>query len=211
MKNVITPYFEIKVYQGEKGMPLIPTIDEWVIYHAKKFPYLYVNQSEIVPHDIFFKDPQGFVLFAERKNEKIALLAAIPMDSPQMDGANHNPFSDMSSYKNLGFNPEQIMYGAVFFIADTERENRDLILAMYRQAAKLAAERGKKQFCYFTTDREVNHPLKPLNYVPPEPWEELPILVRNMGIHVNFTWPTLQADGSVKNQLNTQTLYYFDI
>lgn len=209
MKN--DSHFEIRVYQGETGMSLIHTIDEWVNYHAKKFPFLYANQGEIIPHYIFFEDPQGFVLFAEKANKQVALLAAIPMDSPHMDAANYNPFSEMSSYTDLGFNPEKIMYAAVFFIADEERGNRRLILEMYQQAAKLAIERGKKQFCYFTTVREDNHPLKPLNYVPPEPWEELPIPVHSMGIHVNFTWPTFQADGSVKDQLNTQALYFLDI
>lgn len=202
---------KIKVHQGKSGMHLVPNIDEWVISHSRKFPFLYVKQEEIIPHNIFFEDPEAFVLFAEKAGKKIGLFAGIPMNSEYMSATNYNLFTEMHRFTKQGFDPEKILYVAVFFIADEERKNHDVVLQLYQQAVHLAKKIGKTQMCYFTTIREEDHPLKPHPYLPPEPWEELPTPIRNMGIDLNFTWPTLQADGSVENQLNSQALYLLDI
>jgi hypothetical protein len=201
----------ITTHQGQQSYPLVPLIDEWVIYHSRKFPFLYVNQGEIIPHHLFFDDPQAFVLLAECAGEKVGLLAAIPMLSPFMDAANYNPFVDISLFTKRGFDPKKILYVAVFFVADDQRSNHQLITALYERAAEIAIDSNFKQMCHFTTIREINHPLKPDPYIPPEPWAELPRPLQPMGITVEFTWPTLQADGSVKNQTNLQELFVVDL
>lgn len=202
---------QIKVFKGEADKYLAPTINEWVASHYIRFPFLYVNQGEALSNHIIFEDPNGFVLIAEKARQKVGLLMALPLTSVLLADVDYNPASELEQIRKKGFDPDKILYGAVFFVSDEERQNKELIRQLYEEAVIFAKKMGKTQICYFTTVREENHPLKPNPFVPPEPWEDLSSPFRNMDIEVNFTWPTLQADGSVKECANPQALFIQDI
>lgn len=204
------PSIEIKIYRGKEEKHLVPMINAWVISHYMSFPFLYANQGETLANHVFFEDPNGFALFAEKGDQKVGMMLAIPLNSPVLD-VQYSPFPMLSQMKEKGFDPDKILYGAVFVIAEEERQNQELIARMYQEAVSLAKKMGKTHICYFTTIREDHHPLKPTPYIPPEPWEELTPSPRSMDITIDLTWPTLQVDGSVKECINPQALYILDI
>ncbi len=200
----------IHTYRGEVVGDLLSTIRSWAVSNYISFPFLYVDQGEELPHHIFRDDPHAFVLFAERNGHKVGMFTALPLTSPLLD-VNYSPLPYMDQIREQGFNPDQILYVASFLISKEERQDKGLILRIYQQAVDLAKEMGKTQICYFTALYDDHHPLKPDPFVQPEPWDDLPSPFRSMGVAMDFTWPTLQADGSVKECVHPQALYIQDI
>ncbi len=201
---------EIKIYQSDSGRDLLPTVHEWAILHYRDFPFLYAYQGEKIPHNIFLDDPNGFILSAERTEEKLGLLLALPLNSSFLD-IQYSPFEKIHEIEEKGFDPDNILYIASFLIDKLERHNKVLIADMYNQAVTLAKKMGKNQICYFTPIYTDDHPLKPTPFVPPEPWDDLPFQFKPMDITLNFTWPTLQPDGTVRDSVNPQALFYQNI
>lgn len=99
----------------------------------------------------------------------------------------------------------------MFLIAPEYRNNEMFIMSMYNALVKEAQKRGKTQICYIDIVRDENHPLKPASFVSPEPWGETITGFESMGISVELSWPTEQADGSVKEEANILQFYIKNI
>lgn len=203
----LLPY-QFQVFRGEEIKERGAILNEWAVRSYRGFPYLYVSDGEELQHQLLGQDPQSFVLLGMKNDQMAALFVAYPLDSAVLNFK----YSLKGSFKEMeekGFEPAHYLYAASFLVAEEERDNQALVQQIYRQASQLAQELGKKGICYFTTIREENHPLKPNPYVPVEPWEFLS--PKSMGITFELEWPTLQADGSVETNLNSQEIYYLDL
>lgn len=199
---------EINTYRGEAIREFSPILNEWAIKQYRKFPYLYISQGEMLPYDVLCGDPNAFVLFAEKNGEKVGTLSAHPLDSSSLN-LKYSPISKLGELEEKGYDPGKILYVASFLVADEERENRTLIEEIYLKSVALAKQMGMTKICYFTTLREENHPLKPVPYIPVEPWEGFHFYFS--GITFDLSWPTLQEDGSVKECVSTQAIYMHDL
>jgi len=202
---------QISCYQNQRVVEMRPLLDEWGIRLFREFPYLYVFQDETDYNTIFEVDPQAFVLFAEINGQKIGVIQANPLNSPFLAQELYTPSERLDQIKQNGFDPEQMLYISCFLMLPEERMNQEAINLLFDQAMAMAKTMGKKQICYMEIVYEPDHALKPASYKPLEPWCDLGINFKPMGVQVEMSWPTLQPDSCVKQEAHVLALYYMDL
>lgn len=204
---------EMNLLSGESALAFAPTIHEWVSHHFRSYPYLYAAKEDETVNSgdlIYGKADQAFVIAPKMGGKIAGILAAIPLDAPLLNGE-YLPADMADRIKEKGFHPEKILYIGMFLIAPEYRQDKSFVCSLYDQLVKSAKERGKTEICYIEILREENHPLKPAFYLPPEPWGEMISGFKSMDITVDLTWPTLQPDGSTKDEANKLLFYIKNI
>jgi hypothetical protein len=87
-----------------------------------------------------------------------------------------------------------------FLVAPQQRDNKELILAIYEKFIAQLKSLGKKYITYIDVIRPNNHPQKPVSYRSPEPWDEIIKGFTKSGVVISATWPTIQVDGNVQDE-----------
>ncbi len=202
------PQVSLKMYTPEEAHLVTPVIDLWVQDHFKHFPYLY--QGIPSPHTIFSREAESFVLFGTIGSKYVGLIAGCSLNS---DLLIEDYFIEDIRKDTLekGYDPEKVLYVNFFLIDPSMREDIQFIQSMYSKACEKALEMGKTHLCYMEVVREKDHPLRPASYTPIEPWEDLDTSFDPLNIRINISWPTLQIDGSVREELNTMDFYIQEI
>lgn len=192
----------IHVYRGEQIREFVPYLNEKAIQLGRQFPYLYIPLNETPPNYLLAEDPNAFAVFSG----ETAVLAAHPLVSSCLE-SKYSPRSTLDALQEQGFDLSHILYFAFFWVADEKRQDYALIERVYQEAASMGRQMGMTHACYFITLREEDHPLKPIPYIFPEPWDALSPPFCDTKITFTLCWPTLQPDGSVKEGYNLQTLF----
>jgi hypothetical protein len=209
MVNAMTT---VESYRADDVKTIRPLLDDWNIQLFREYPYLYVYQEESDYNTIFEVDPEAFVLFAERDGEKIGLLEANSLDSPFFANARYTPSAEiLEEFKKNGFDPSKILYISCFLMAKPERGNLEAINLLFDRAIEQAECMGKTQICYMGMIEDEKHPLRPNPYIPLEPWNDLGRDFRSMGVVAEMSWPTLQANGKVLEEMHKMKFYVTDI
>ncbi len=199
--------FTITSYPPEAVTAIRPMLDTWAIEMYREYPYLYVYQGETDYNSMFEQDPNAMVLFAEQDGQKIGVLQANPLDSPYLKEEVYTPSDCLDEMRSKGYNPEDIYYISCFLLKKEFRQDRILALNLFAKACEVAKQHGKKAIAFMEIADEPAHPLKPDPYVPCEPWKLLGVPFTPMDVAVKATWPTLQPDGSVKDEEHTMLMY----
>lgn len=201
----------VEFYKNTQVKKISPAVDEFLYAVLKEYPYLYVNQKETNYNAIFENDPKAFVVVAKKDGEVIGVMQANPLASPYFKDQDYSPEKSIDQIKKKGFNPDKILYVSTFMLSKDERANSKLSKQMFDKAIAFAKKMGDSQICYMEILEEKNHPLRPSTYVSPEPWKELGRNIKNMDVAFNMSWPTLQADGKVKNEDHKMAFYVIDL
>lgn len=202
---------KVECFQNQAVEEIRPLLDEWGIQLFREFPYLYVYQEETDYNTIFEIDPDAFVLFAEKDERKIGVIQANPLNSPFLEKELYTPYGCLDQIRAKGFDPDKILYISCFLMLKEERLNLDAITLLFDNAIGIAKKMGKTQICYMEIVQDPEHPLKPLSYISPEPWRDLMMDFRNMDVRIEMAWPTLQPDGTVREEAHAMVLYVMDI
>ena len=202
---------KIECYQKEAIKTVRTILDEWNIKLWREYPYFYVFQDETNYNSIFEKDPEAFVLFAEKDGIKLGLLQANPLDSSFLEQDLYTPYEQIDKFRKRGFDPSKILYISCFLMAQEERSNLEAISLLFNRAIEQAKKMGKTQICYMEIIEDEKHPLRPVPYIPLEPWRDLEKKFRSMDIVSEMCWPTLRADGEVKEEVHQMAFYIMDI
>jgi hypothetical protein len=205
--------FELRTYDTEEIEPLLPLLQEWGESVFIQYPYLWVP----VKGEIF----GAFALLAKEKNARVAvvqnqgkvvgLAAGVPFDAPMLqaifdeDGQAESPL--LQRVEEQGFDPSRIFYMS-FFVTSPEYYNHlQIIDLIYNSYIDFIRAIGGNQLCYFDDIGRDDHPLKPERFLPIEPWGQAILGFKSMQVKKAFAWPTLQSDGSVKEE--THQLEFF--
>jgi hypothetical protein len=202
---------KIDTYRNAQVEKIRPILDDFIYTVIKEYPYLYVHQRETNYNTIFEKDPKAFVILATKNGKVIGELQANPLNSPYFKGQDYSPEKSLTQIKKRGFNLDKMLYISTFMLAKDERTNVSLSKQMFDKTVDLAKNLGYSQICYDEILETNNHPLKPNPYVPVEPWKELGRNIQSMNVEINMSWPTLQADGKVKNEDHKLAFYVIDL
>jgi hypothetical protein len=202
---------KIECYRNEAVKEVRPILDDWAIRYYREYPYLYVYQEETDYNSIFEVDPTAFVLFAESKGQKIGHLSANALNSPFLENDLYTPVTVLDQIQKKGFDLEKVLYISCFLTIQDERLNQEMASQLFNRAVEMAKELGKTQICYMGIVEDAEHPLKPVPYVPIEPWGLLETDFRSLDVKIELSWPTLQPDGQVKEEAHTLELFIKDI
>ncbi len=201
----------IEVYKNTEVKKISPQVDGFLYQVLKEYPYLYVNQKETNYNSIFEKDPKAFVILAKKHGKVVGALQANPLDSRYFKNQAYSPEKFLEHIKKNGYSLNKILYISTFMLSKDERSNSDLINQMFDKTTDMAKKLGDSQICYMEILEAKNHPLRPNSYVPPEPWGKLGKNIKNMNVESTMSWPTLQADGKVKNESHKMAFYVIDL
>lgn len=202
---------KIETYRGNAVKNLRPLLDTWARNQYREYPYLYAYQNETDYNKVFEVDPTAFVLFAERNGKKIALLQANALDSEFLKTERYSPYTAINLMIHRGYDPKKILYITSLLTTKEEHCNREMLSELYNQAVKIAKEMGKTHICYMDIIQNGPHPLKPTNYVPIEPWSELDVRFKTTGVRIPMSWPTLQPNGNVREEVHKMEIFITNI
>lgn len=213
MTSFIHASMKIELFQKEAVKTVRTVLDQWNIELWREYPYLYVFQNGIDSdyNSIFEEDPEAFVLFAERSGEKIGLLQANPLNSSFLEKGSYTPYEELDKFISNGFDPSKILYVSCFLMAREERSNLEAIHLLFERTIELAKRMGKTQICYMEIIEDENHPLRPVPYIPLEPWRVLGKNFRSMDIITTMRWPTLKMEEEVVEEEHQMAFYVMDI
>jgi hypothetical protein len=98
-----------------------------------------------------------------------------------------------------------------FLVTPRLRDDETLVRSIFEKQIQFAKQLGKKQICFMEIVQDENHPLKSLDSTSPEPWGDMIKGYKNMGLSLTLSWPTLQADGSAKEEEHIVQFYILDL
>ena len=151
-----------------------------------------------------------FILFSERNGKKTGLLQANPLNSSFLENSLYTPSSELEQFRDKGYDPAKILYISCFLMAKEEHSNLEAINLLFERAVEEAQRMGKSQICYMEVVEDKNHSLRPVPFMPLEPWEKVQKKFRKTNIFMEMSWPTLQADGKVNEENHQMEFFILD-
>lgn len=178
-------------------------IADFRIKYFKEFPYLYEGTIDYEKHYLqgFAKDPKSILILIKFENRVIAVSTALPLMSEA------DILDDTSArFKEAGYQPEDFFYYSEVLIAPDFRKE-GLLRKIYAIREKWARSFGFNQLTLATVIREKTHPLRPSGYVEIESiWKHFGF--QKTSIEIDYKWPTIFPDGSVKEVNNKMVFWH---
>lgn len=213
MLTSASAFLTILTLSGKALLPWLPAMHEQCAKQLRLFPYLYAPLEEqyISPTDTtYVNSPESLVAIVKNKEDVVGIAAGIPLNSPFLS-AHYFSNELLSQFQSQGHDPDKIWYMGYFLMNPEYQEDAQLIHSLYELFADHARALGKTQLCYVDALFSEDHPLKPLNYQHPEPWERLIGGFISSNVNIEASWPTLQSDGSVKEETHPICFYLKDL
>lgn len=202
--------FELRVYSEERVLPVLPLLQDWVEEAFLGYPYLWVapKEREIYPPNAHLADEKNAIIVVVQCQGKIVGIASgNPLDSPVLEPVLQPMLKQIAKQ---GFDPSQMFYMPYFLTSSEYRNDAALVEMMYQYYVDFARSIGKSQICYFQDRGMPVHPLRPEPFVEIEPWHLIQGF-RSMNVQMDLAWPTLQPDGSVRDQMHTMEFFVQDL
>lgn len=199
----------IKTYQREEVLPLLPAMHEICVMQLAAFPYLYAPRKDqlVNPSDTIYANEQNARVLVAHKEHKIeGIVTGIPLNSFYLTAHYFSP-DLIEKFKEKGFDPDVIWYVGYFLMSSAHRKDTDLVLSLYEKTISFAKKQGKTHISYVDVIREKTHPLKPMTVLHPEPWGDIIDGFKSAGVTVEAAWPHRQPDYSVKEEKVTILFY----
>jgi hypothetical protein len=202
--------FELSTYSMDEITSLFPLLQEKVEAAFVKYPYLWVppEGETYRPNRLLLTEENGLVTVLRKKGEVVAVAAGAPFDSAAVQGDLGSEVIEKA--RENGFDPSKMFYMCYFLAEPSCFNDTHLIGMIYRHFVAYAKELGKTQFCYLEACGSDDHPLKPDVLHPIEPWGNVIYGCESMNIKMDHTWPTLQVDGSVRDEAHTIEFFVKD-
>lgn len=203
----------IKTYQREEVLALLPAMHEMCAQQLAAFPYLYAPRKDqlVNPSDTIYANEKDALVMAVHVDGKIEGVATgIPLSSFYLTAHYFSP-ELIDKFKDKGFDPSTIWYVGYLLLATKLRKDEKLVHSLYEKMSAFAKQQGKTQICYVDVVREKNHPLRPKDYLHPEPWEDIIKGFKSTGITVQASWPHRQVDYTVKEETISILFYMGDL
>ena len=188
----------VEIYIGQDSTDYIDTISKLRVDVFKEYPYLYEGELCYEKNYMlgYTTDKQAMIAIARVDGKLAGVSTGIPLISN----------SEIVVDAKKVFLQEKIEIGDYYYYGEVivlpEYRGRGLTTKLYAAQNELIKSWGFKHVCILTVVREIDHPLKPVDYKSPEKmWEHLGFF-RNKLI-TDYHWPTIQADKSVKDIKNT--------
>ena len=200
---------EIRAYQREEVLPLLPLLNTWVAQSFGPFPYLYAPREDQVVNladFIFLNEKNSLVIVAKKGDEIVAIAGGAVLDSYYL---NHNYFDPdfAENMKNKGYDPSQYFYSNYFMVAPEYRHDLAVIQPVYDALADFARSLGKSYLTYMDILHSEARPLFHTLFSSPEPWGTAITGFNPMDLYREQEWPTYQEDGTVADQTHTLQFY----
>lgn len=185
--------FDIEILFGDSIESYIDYISCLRIETFREFPYLYVGELEYEQAYIksYQSDKQAMLAIARSDGNIAGISTGIPL------GSDSEITSDAKeAFKNENIN-DYYYYREV--IVHPEYRGLGLTTKLYTAQDAVIRTRGYKFTSILTVVRALDHPLKPKGYQSTDTlWEHLGFFKKQL--RVKYHWPTIQMDGSVKDQ-----------
>jgi ribosomal protein S18 acetylase RimI-like enzyme len=193
-----TPTFTFKIFQGTEIAPFLDELAQARIKQFRYYPYLYEGSIEYekayLEHYITNKDTLMLAAFDEDK--MVGFVTGIPlMSTAEIVHDAENKFA------KVGFDANKLYYLGEVIIMPQYR-NYGIGHKFVKPMEKKIIELGYEGSCGLIVDRPDDHPLRPKNFPNLELYAKSFGYVR-VGITSELPWPTIQADGSIVEQVNT--------
>lgn len=189
---------DINIYCGVKLKKYIDTVSMLRIKIFKEFPYLYEGELNYERSYLegYCQDPYSMLAVALINGNVVGVSTGIPLLS---SSTIISDAKKVFSQKNVDIN-DYYYYGEVMILP--EFRGQGIIKKLYSAQDELIKTWGFNHVSILTVVRENNHPLKPRGYKSSDKmWRYLGFIRNNLTIQ--YSWPTLQPDNSVKDTINT--------
>lgn len=200
---------EMTSYCGEQITDLIPLLEEWCNREFANYPYLWVPaQGEICDAQAKLpSEKNSLVTIVRKEGAVVGVAAAIPFDS--MYSKEGQAVMDKAIAQ--GFDLSKMLYMCYFLTAPECRNDAKLVEMIYNNYLDFAAKLGRTQICYFEDAGREDHPLRPETPTAIEPWGVVIDGFTRMDLQIEHSWPTLQPDGTVRDEAHKADYFYKDI
>jgi len=209
---------ELSSYSAEQIEPLLPLLEEWVQREFIQYPYLWLPpKGEFCMSNVMLAaEKEALVTIVRKGQQVVGVAAAVSFDSEAFRttyeaavlGSNQSILEKM---KEQGFDPSKMLYMNYFLTAPEYRNDENLVGLIYNNYVDFAHKIGRTQLCYFEDAGRVDHPLKPAHPTPIEPWGHAIQGFKSMYMQADLSWPTVQLDGSARDEAHTVEFFFKDI
>ena len=178
-------------------------VSQFRIEHFKTYPYLYVGNMDYEAEYIagFAGDPKSMLVLAKHEGQVVAVSTAMPLVTPA------DILRDTEkAFKSADRDPKDFYYfGEVIVHPDFRKKG--LTRAIYAAQELAAKDMGFSGVCFLTVERDEKDPRKPEGYVSSD------VVFRALGyaklpITINYHWPTIGLDGTVRDIDNPLSFWY---
>lgn len=199
--------FEVSSYTGDGIIDQISVLKEWVAREFANYPYLWVAPKDDLceGNALLLTEENALVTIVRREGEVVGVAAGVPFDSEGCKAYLGQSVIDEAIEK--GFDLSKMIYMLYFLTASEYRNDQSLVDMIYNNYLEFAHEQKRTQIGYFEYSGKADHPLKPENPTAIEPWGVV-IPGKTMDVKAHFPWPTLQADGSVNDEVHEVEFFY---
>jgi GNAT superfamily N-acetyltransferase len=184
----------IEVFKGEETQPYIPVLSEMSIEAFHNFPYLYAGSREdTVAYTQGYS--HGLLIVAFKHEAIVGIYPGMPMNAP-------NVFLEQWSEKlaERGIDVSKCFYAGALIVKPL-LQKQGIGSQLIRRLIQETKEMSFSTMMGITSVRPLNHPLCPPNYFDTDQlWEKYGF--EKTSIVFSTTWPTLQEDGSIKEETN---------
>lgn len=204
---------EIKQYTQKEVLQQLSLMNEWVMRQFSAFPYLFPprhDQIISVQDTIYVNEKESTVVIAKDGQKVIAVATGIALSSYYLTNFYFAP-ALLDNFRAQGHDPSRIWYMGYFLVAPEHQDDEKLIFSIYDLFTEFAKKNGKSQICYLDIESDDSHPLRHKNYRDPEPWGRIIKGFKDSKARFEGTWPTKQADGTVKDELHKELFFLKDL
>lgn len=185
----------LETFKGADIQPYTRLLSEMRLKEFRQFPYLYIGNMEddLAYTQTFSSTPQGRLIVAFQGNQVVGVRSGMPLETPLF-------FLDRwrSFLQKQGINTKKCFFSGEIVI-DPAFQKKGLRSQLMNQYFQEVEAMGFTSIMAITSLRPLDHPLRPQDYVD----IDMPRYgFENTNIVLSNTWPTLQADGTVKEQEN---------
>ena len=188
----------VEIYVGKDSADYIEAVSRLRIQIFKEYPYLYEGELDYERRYMqgYTSDDKAMIAIARVDGILAGVSTGIPLVSD----------SEIVSDAKKVFSQENIDIGDFYYYGEVivlpEFRGQGITTKLYSSQNDLIKTWGFKHVCILTVLIYEHHPLKPLTYRSPDGmWQHLGFF-RNK-LSVDYHWPTIQPDSSVKDVSNT--------
>ena len=182
---------------GKDITPFIPEVAAIRIRGFRAFPYLYEGTLDYEQKylTMYTTEPRAMLIRVLDGDRVAAVATATPLQ------CNCDIVADAPVLmRRAGFAPESFFYYAEIVVLP-EYRGRGIAPMIYAERLEAARRFGFTNLCLASVVRADDHPLRPRDYKPAERvWIKDGFEPTNVGF--TYDWPTIQPDGSVRDEAN---------
>jgi hypothetical protein len=183
-------------------------MQEWTEREFGQYPYLWFPPagSEIAREvGLIADESQSLVAVLQNEGRVVGIAGGVPFDGLHIQAYFHSLNSSFGEkLRTQGVDPTRIFH-MVFFLTDPVY--RDTSVGMiYDTFTAFARKLGRDQFCFFEAIGDPDYAA-----VPFEPWNAIIKNCRKVDIQLDVSWPTLQNDDSVQDEVHRLQFFINEI